>query len=276
MPRSRSCTGARMPLPLLERIVYGPVRSRRLGASLGINLLPPGRKICNMNCSYCQYGWTRGGARDRGRDSGWPSPQAIEAAVASRLARAAETNEIIDRLTVAGHGEPTLHPAFEAISERVRDLRDRIAPGVPLAILSNSTTAAWESVRRGLSCYDERYMKLDAGDALTYAAINGIAGPGRSVVAIVEALRGIAPIVVQAMFVADTQHEVENCGPHAVTAWLRALQQSGATRAQIYTLDRPPARSSLRPVSRRRLREITEQVRAAGIPADVVLHEARL
>ena len=74
-----------MALPLLAHITYGPVRSRRLGASLGVNLLPAGTKVCNMNCAYCQYGWTRSAARYRGQGSGWPAPQAVETAVSVRL-----------------------------------------------------------------------------------------------------------------------------------------------------------------------------------------------
>ena len=120
-----------MPLPSLERIMYGPVRSRRLGTSLGINLLPAGMKICNMNCAYCQYGWTRGAVRYRGQGPGWPTAQAVDTALSARLSAAAERNEVIDRLTVAGHGEPTLHPEFAEIAMRLRSVRDRIAPADP-------------------------------------------------------------------------------------------------------------------------------------------------
>ena len=252
-----------MSLPPREHVVYGPVRSRRLGRSLGINLLPDGMKVCNMNCAYCQYGWTRGAARYRGPGSGWPTVQAVETAVAARLTRAAETGEIIDRITVAGHGEPTLHPEFEAISERLCAIRDRIVPGLPLAILSNSTTAGWDDVWSGLACYDDRYMKLDAGDPLTYACINGAA---IGLASVIEALERVAPIVIQAMFVSDTKHVVENCGPGAVAEWIAAVKATRAREVHVYTLDRSPAMSSLRPVTRRRLREIAEQVRAAGIP----------
>src|SRR6266536_3932792 len=85
VPGRAFAENAGMPLPLLERIIYGPVRRRRLGASLGINLLPAGMKICNMDCAYCQYGWTRGATRYRGQGSGWPTPQAVEGAVSARL-----------------------------------------------------------------------------------------------------------------------------------------------------------------------------------------------
>ena len=261
-----------MSLPPLKRIVYGPVRSRRLGVSLGVNLLPTGTKVCNMNCAYCQYGWTRGAVRYRGQGAGWPSPQAVESAVAARLTRAAETNESIDRITVAGHGEPTLHPEFEAISDRLRAVRDRIVPGMPLAILSNSTTAGVDDVWRGLECYDDRYMKLDAGDALTFACINGA---GIRLASVVDALKRVAPFVVQAMLVSDSSHAVENCGPGAVAEWIAAVKTTRARRVHIYTLDRSPALSSLRAVAGRRLREIAEQVRAAGIPAEVFAQPAR-
>ncbi len=255
-----------MALPPIDHIVYGPVRSRRLGASLGVNLLPGGMKVCNMNCVYCQYGWTRGATRYRGQGAGWPTPQAVESVVETRLVRAAETNEIIDRVTVAGHGEPTLHPEFEEVATRLCSVRDRIAPGVPMAILSNSTTAGAEDVRRGLAAFDERYMKLDAGDPITYARINGA---GVSITRIIDALQALPPITIQAMFVADPTGDVDNSLEGAVTEWLAALETIRATRVHIYTLDRPPALASLRPVPRRRLREIAERVRAAGIPADV-------
>jgi wyosine [tRNA(Phe)-imidazoG37] synthetase (radical SAM superfamily) len=255
-----------MPLPPLERVIYGPVRSRRLGASLGINLLPAGMKVCNMNCAYCQYGWTRGAPRYHGTGIGWPNPQAVEAALAARLTVAAERNEVIDRLTVAGHGEPTLHPEFEDIAGRLCDVRDRIAPRIPIAILSNSTTAASADVRRGLGRFDERYMKLDAGDPMTFACVNG---GGRRFSDIVDALATLTPITIQAMFVRDGRGAIDNSGEAEVEAWLRVLEHVRATRVHVYTIDRPPALRSLEPVPSRRLREIGEQVRAMGIPADV-------
>jgi wyosine [tRNA(Phe)-imidazoG37] synthetase (radical SAM superfamily) len=263
-----SFAGSRnMPLPLLEHIVYGPIRSRRLGSSLGINLLPSGIKVCNMNCAYCQFGWNRRRAtRHRGQDIGWPQPVEVEAALSARLARADETGELIDRITVAGHGEPTLHPEFEDVAARLCKVRDEMAPDLPVAILSNSTTSVSADVRSGLLRFDERYMKLDAGDPITYARING---GGVSITRIVDALAALAPITVQAMFVKDARGEVDNSTDGVVREWLDALECIRAVRVHIYTLDRAPALETLRPVSTRRLREIAERVRAAGFPADV-------
>ena len=257
-----------MPLPLLDHIVYGPVRSRRLGVSLGVNVLPAGLKVCNMNCAYCQYGSTGRAIRNRGEGIGWPSLQAIESALTTRLTRAAATGELLDRITVAGHGEPTLHPEFDEIAARLCAVRDRIAPDLPLAILSNSTTAMSADVRNGLMLFDERHMKLDAGDPITYARINGAGGP---LTRMIDALRTLGSIVVQAMFVTDRAGEIDNTTDGAVGDWIGALERARAERVHIYTLDRAPAQGSLRPVPARRLREIAERVRAAGIAATIFL-----
>jgi wyosine [tRNA(Phe)-imidazoG37] synthetase (radical SAM superfamily) len=259
-----------MSLPLLDAIVYGPVRSRRLGVSLGVNLLPAGRKICNMDCAYCQYGWTRGDVRYRGQGNGWPSVAMVEAAVAARLTIAADANEFIDRLTLAGHGEPTLHPEFEEIVTRLRAVRDRIAPAMPIAIFSNSTTAAAPDIRRALSGLDERYMKLDAGDAITFADVNG---GGRHLCDILDGLRSLQAITIQAMFVRDSERRVDNSGAMAVEHWLRALETVQPKDVHVYTIDRSPALGSLSPVTPWRLREIAEHVRAIGIPARVFAPE---
>ena len=260
-----------MALPPLDHIVYGPVRSRRLGVSLGVNLLPPGFKVCNMNCAYCQYGWNRGRPRVRGQRIAWPAAQAVELAVSARLQRAAESGEILDRITVAGHGEPTLHPEFEEVASRLCTVRDRLAPGLPVAILSNSTTATASDVRGGLARFDERYMKLDAGDSITCARVNG---PGVAVRRVIDALALLAPITIQAMFVKDACGEIDNTTSGVVGAWLEAIERIRAARVHIYTIDRQPALASLRPVSVRQLREIAERVRAAGIPADVFARSA--
>lgn len=255
-----------MTLPLLDRIVYGPVRSRRLGASLGINLLPAGMKICNMDCAYCQYGWTRGAARYRGQGTGWPAAQSVEIAVSERLARAAANGELIDRLTIAGHGEPTLHPEFDEITERLCALRDRVAPTLPIAVLSNSTTCMYADVRSGLRRLDERCMKLDGGDPITLRHLNGTRVP---IDTIVDALIDLGPITVQSMFVSDVAGRIENIGEGAVNEWLAAIERIRPIGVQVYTLGRTPALPSLQPAPIRRLREIAERVRAAGIPAAV-------
>jgi wyosine [tRNA(Phe)-imidazoG37] synthetase (radical SAM superfamily) len=242
---------ASVALPTLQGIVYGPVRSRRLGASLGINLLPAGTKICNMDCAYCQYGWSRAAVRYRGQGVGWPSVQAVTSAVGARLEKAAASNEWIDRLTIAGPGEPTLHPDFEEIVIRLRETRNRITPRTPIAVLSNSTTAGRPDIRRALPLLDERYMKLDAGDPLMFARING---GGTSVLRVIDALQMLPSITLQSMFVRDRNGAIDNSTEGAVAEWLAALETLRVERVHIYTIDRAPALESLAPVPGRRLR----------------------
>ena len=264
LPRMKSCKAGGMPPSPLEYIVYGPVRSSRLDASLGINLLPAGLKVCNMNCAYCQYGRTRGAVRRRRERAGWPTPQAVEMAVADRLHRAAASDELIDRMTIAGHGEPTLHPEFEEITERLCAVRDRVAPAIPIAVFSNSTTCTYADVRNGLRRVDERYMKLDGGDPFTLRAVNG---SRVAIDALVDGLLALAPLTLQSMFVADAVGRVSNIGEGAVSEWLAAVERVHPVAVHLYTLDRAKALPSLRPASARRLREIAERVRAAGIRA---------
>jgi wyosine [tRNA(Phe)-imidazoG37] synthetase (radical SAM superfamily) len=244
--------------------MYGPVRSRRLGRSLGINVLPAGLKVCNMACAYCQYGSLHGTRQRAG--IAWPSPARIEAALSLRLRTAADRDELIDRITVAGHGEPTLHPEFEDIAERVCRVRDAVAPRIPLAILSNSTTSGMADVQRGLRLFDERHMKLDAGDPITCARING---PGLSLRTVVGALRDLPRVIVQSMFVTQPGGVIDNTRDPAVQEWLSALELIQPSRVEIYTIDRPPAVESVRPASPRRLREIAARLGGLGITASV-------
>jgi wyosine [tRNA(Phe)-imidazoG37] synthetase (radical SAM superfamily) len=270
VPGEAFATTTAMPIPLHQRIVYGPVRSRRLGRSLGINLLPPHMKVCNMDCAYCQYGSNdlAGGtaASPDPRRRKWPAPPRVEAALSMRLRQAEKNGELIDRITISGHGEPTLHPAFEEIAERLCHARDRVAPRLKIAILSNSTTTVWPDVRRGLSLLDERYMKLDAGDALTYARLN--ASP-ISLGAVVDGLRSLPHVIIQSMFVTDEESVVDNTLDGPVNEWLDAIETIQPLGVHIYTLARPPAKRALRQPSPRRLREIAERVHALGIPAHV-------
>lgn len=248
-----------MTIPLQPGIVYGPVSSRRLGCSLGVNLLPGNRKACNFNCAYCQYGWTPVGAIATQRT--WPAPVAVALAVEGALRR----NRAIDCITLAGNGEPTLHPGFGETVERLRLVRDRLAPGVRIAVLSNSSTLGRAAVVSALRRVDDRYMKLDAGDDGTLRRLNGAR---LRVDAIVEGLQRLDRIVVQAMFV-QSRGRLDNTTPEAVNAWLHAIRRVGPSAVHLYTLDRTPASRRIEPVARPVLDAIASLVSGAGIPARV-------
>jgi len=256
-------------LPLHESIVYGPVRSRRLGYSLGINILPRNAKVCTFNCSYCQYGWTRNAPRGSLSATGvWPTPTSIARALGSVLQRVRASEERIDRLTLAGHGEPTLHPQFEEVVAGLRAVRDKLAPGTPLAILSNSTTLDKPSVRRALLQIDERYMKLDAGEPTLVRRVNGST---IQLEQLVKGLRELTEVVIQAMFVRDRLSRIDNATDVAIATWISVLRTIHPRSVHIYTIDRAPAWPYLQPVAANRLEEIARRVRAAGIEAEAFL-----
>jgi len=254
-------------MALHEGVVYGPIRSRRLGRSLGINLTPAHAKLCSFNCTYCQYGWSKSShGEDRRSLESWPSPQLVVRAVSRALRTFADRGESIDRLTLAGHGEPTMHPRFAEVVDALRAMRDKVAPGVPIAVLSNASTLEQADVRTALSTIDERYMKLDAGDARILRAVNGST---MSFETILQGLSAVKNIVIQAMFVKDRTGRVDNATDLSVINWVGALQRIKPAAVHIYTIDRAPAWPYLQAVPLARLHEIATQVRRAGFVCDV-------
>ena len=184
--------------------------------------------------------------------------KAVSAAIRSLSAQ----GDRIDRLTFAGHGEPTLHPKFRDVVAAVRKVRDELAPGVPIAVLSNASTLERADVCAALAELDERYMKLDAGDQDTLRHVNACAV---SIDLLVASLRALSNVVVQTMFVRDETGRIGNTSDRAVSAWLEALLTIRPEGVHIYTLDRPPAWPGFRPVEPSFLAEVAGRVRAAGL-----------
>jgi wyosine [tRNA(Phe)-imidazoG37] synthetase (radical SAM superfamily) len=244
-------------MELQRGIVYGPVESRRLGRSLGVNLAPPGRKTCNYNCAYCQYGWTQFPA-----SAVFPRPAEVIDAVDAALA----LDPNVDSITVAGNGEPTLHPGFAPIAEGLFHVRARRAPKAKLTLLSNASTLGRLDVVYSLSRFDDRCMKFDAGDATTFRLMNAAMIPLARVIA---DLRAVGRLTLQSMFVRDAEQTVDNTTPRAVAAWLEAVDRIRPERVDVYTLARKPARSTLLTVPRDVLDQIAARVIDLGVPARV-------
>ena len=239
-------------------IVYGPLESRRFGRSLGVNLTPPGRKTCNYNCAYCQYGWTT-----FPRSAAFPRPGDVIDAVDEALAR----DPHVDSITVAGNGEPTLHPGFAPIAEGLYHVRARRAPNARLTLLSNASTLGRLDIVYSLARFDDRCMKFDAGDATTFRLMNAAMVPlGR----LIADLRAVGRLTLQSMFVRDAEHTIDNTTPRAVDAWLEAVDRIRPERVDVYTLARTPARGSLLAAPRDVLENIAARVTELGVTARVV------
>lgn len=236
---------------LQKGVTYGPIDSRRLGRSLGINLLPTDRKVCTFDCCYCQYGRTR----DWGSSTeDFPSVEAVARAVEAALWQ----NQALDAITFSGNGEPTIHPEFSAIVRKVRFLRNKLAPSVPLAILSNSSLSTESRIREALSLLDLRIMKLEVGSQSTLERVNG-PGEEKSFDRIVSGLCEIPEIVIQALFVKGS---VDNRTPSDLEDWLETLASINPLEVQVYSLDRPVPDKGLETVSMHELEDIAERVRS--------------
>ncbi|HVP14308.1 MAG TPA: radical SAM protein [Terriglobales bacterium] len=244
-------------------IVYGPVRSRRLGRSLGINLLPAGRKVCTFDCVYCQYGWSDAGALASMRPDEWPRVEEVLGAVEAALVRLAEDPPAY--LTFSGNGEPTLHPRFGEILTGVKELRDRLAPRARTAVLSNSSRVGDASVRKALAALDRRIMKLDAG---TEEGFRRVSRPldGLTLADVVAGLSALEEVTIQTLLIAGPDGNLE---PGEIEAWLARIAAIRPSVVQLYTLDRGAPSDRIEAAGEEQLESAAERLKKAGVAARV-------
>jgi wyosine [tRNA(Phe)-imidazoG37] synthetase (radical SAM superfamily) len=242
-------------LQLQDGIIYGPVDSRRLGASLGLNILPVQYKACPFNCAYCQYGFTPSNgyiSESDGRDL--PSVDDIKTALEDAL----EEYPSVSYITFSGNGEPTLHPDFSKIVDVVKKIKDNVAPSAKEAILSNSALVHRAETRDALMKLDVRFMKLDAGDENTFRRFNR---PHKDISydQMVNGLKQLEDIYIQTLFAGG---EYGNCNDDAVEKWIEKIGEIKPLGCHIYSLDRPSADGRLTLVDREGLLEIKERTEA--------------
>jgi wyosine [tRNA(Phe)-imidazoG37] synthetase (radical SAM superfamily) len=224
-------------LELQRDVIYGPVNSRRLGRSLGINLLPAKRKICTFDCIYCQYGSTKAVATVP-KSTGFPPADAVMDKVREAIK---DLPAPPDYLTFSGNGEPTLHPEFPEIVAGVIRLRDKACPQARVAILSNSSRLHLPEIKKAIEQLDDPIMKLDAGDPITLGRINRPA-PGVTFETIMDGLASLPRLIIQSMVICGQVQNLEG-EPHE--AWLAALARLSPAAVQIYTAERPAAESGV-------------------------------
>lgn len=239
------------PIPLQSDWIYGPVTSRRFGRSLGVNLLPIERKVCNMECVYCQYA-------PGDHDGEFPEPEAVFDALDAVLRRSGP----LDAITIAGNGEPTLHPRFALVVAVVGRLRDELAPGTPLCLLSNGIRAQDPAVRLGLERIDRPFFKLDAASPDGFADVNR--PRAGDLQALVRGLRGVPRLGLQAMFFTG---RVDNTSDEALEVWLELAGSLEPSEVHLTTLERGTQTPGLRPLPAGRLEDLAARARERGLPA---------
>ncbi len=238
-------------IKLQSGIVYGPVVSRRFGKSLGINLLPANAKVCTFDCVYCQYKDSPGGR-------GFADFPEIYAQLLSDFERIRDQKIKIDWIMLSGNGEPTLHPDFADIVDSLLTLRDVYFPKTPLGILSNSSTCHKKEIRDALSKLDGRFMKLDAGSLYIFHDVNR---PFTTLSwgDVIQGLSDLPNVVLQSMFVTG---KVDNTGEKAVDDWIEAVRCIRPSEVQIYTVDRMPQDAGILPADEKKLKTISDKLKA--------------
>ncbi len=240
--------------------IFGPVQSRRLGISLGINLLPRDGKVCSFDCIYCECGFNE----DHRPTLPLPTREEVATALEHKLQLMAEDGQMPDVLTFAGNGEPTCHPHFAEIIDDTIRLRDQYCPKAKVSVLSNSTMIHRKAVHDALMRVDNNILKLDTVDA---DFINKVDHPNGTydVEAIIERMKAFnGHLIIQTMFLKGP--DIDNTTDDYVAPWLDAVKDIAPQQVMIYTIDRETPDQSLRKASREELDAIRDRVIAAGIP----------
>jgi len=258
-----------MPTFLFDEIIFGPVKSRRLGVSLGINLLPLKNKICNFNCIYCECGWTK----DTGKEgSRLPSRLDVYQALDSRLSEMKKKNRPPDVITYAGNGEPTLHPEFPGIIDDSLILRDKYFPGARVAVISNATTISDPLIRAALLKIDMNILKLDSAFDATIKLHNQprIDISAEKLINELAAFNG--KVIIQTLFLRGVHNGnvIDNTTPAEIDQWLKAIEKIKPSEVMIYTISRDtPEGSGLEKVPVSELNRIATLVESLSIRTQV-------
>lgn len=257
-----------MQTVLFHSTIFGPIHSRRLGTSLGVNLMPNDGKICSFDCLYCEAGFNAQGAGK----SGIPTREAVAADLEAKLKAMKEAGENLDVITFSGNGEPTLHPDFGGLIDDTIALRDKYFPNVKISVLTNATRIGDADVAKALRKVDNNIMKLDSAIESTVRLLDRPA-PGYDLEKTIERLAGFgADGIIQTMITRGTHNgvPVDNSTDTEIDALIEAYKRIGPGEIMIYTIDRATPEKSLCRVSREELDTIADRIRrATGIPVQV-------
>jgi wyosine [tRNA(Phe)-imidazoG37] synthetase (radical SAM superfamily) len=252
---------------LFDKTIFGPVKSRRLGISLGINLLPNTRKICNFNCIYCECGWTY----QNGENGEFPKLNELGNLLEKKLSFMVAHDKPLDVITFAGNGEPTLHPEFPAIIDKTIALRNHYFPSVKIAVLSNATMVHEKSIFDALNMIDLNILKIDSAIEETCWILNRSKNHFNLEEHIKKLKLFNGNLIIQTMFISGLIEGIafDNTTNEEVEAWFRIIKEILPSQVMIYTIARHTPVDTIYKIPREKLDEIAGRVSNLGIKVSV-------
>jgi len=251
-----------MATKLYDSIIFGPIQSRRLGVSLGVNLLALNKKICSFDCVYCECGFTQNDVQGR-----FAEKEVVIENLESVLKEMLQNEKHLDVITFAGNGEPTLHPNFDEIIDATILLRNHYFPKAKISVLSNATTLNKESVIKALSKVDNNILKLDSGLVETIKLIDQPTSSNFSIDTVINGmLRFNGDFIMQTMFLKGDFNgmRIDNTTENEVNAWLEIVKITHPKQIMIYSIDRDTPVKTLEKVSKQELSEIAKKAEELG------------
>jgi wyosine [tRNA(Phe)-imidazoG37] synthetase (radical SAM superfamily) len=252
---------------LFDQLIFGPIKSRRLGLSLGVNLLPTDAKICSFDCIYCECGFNT-----TMQQSPIPTRQQVFEALELKLQQMLKDAQTPDVITFAGNGEPTLHADFEGIIDDTLLLRDKYCPSAKVSVLSNSTRIHKANVFRALLKVDNNILKFDTAIDRTLQLIDRPTTKYLNVAWFIEHLKKFeGHLIIQSMFLRGEfeGERFDNSTDLEVDAWIAALEELKPEKVMIYSIDRETPAAELEKVGREELELIAERARGFGFEVSV-------
>lgn len=254
---------------LFHETIFGPIHSRRLGVSLGINLSPRDGKICSFDCIYCEAGYNAQGAGK----TGLPKREEVRQLLEERLSTMHNAGERLDVMTFSGNGEPTIHPDFAGIIDDVIQLRDKYYPEVKISVLTNSTQLHRADVVAALRRVDNNILKLDSAIETTMRRLDCPVTTSFTVEKVVEQLQQFGNQAIIQTMITRGEHNgerIDNSTPDEIAALIEAYRKISPREIMLYTIDRQTPEHSLEHVSKDELTAIANRITAATtIPVQV-------
>lgn len=253
---------------LFDKIIFGPVKSRRLGISLGVNLLPTDVKVCSFDCIYCECGWT---PKKYEKKVVLPARAEVREKLEAKLLEMLADKELPDVITFAGNGEPTMHLEFEGIIDDTIELRDQYAPKARIAVLSNATMLHKKGVFNALLKVEDNIQKLDSAFEETIRILDCPKGNFNLEKVVKQLTEFNGKVIIQTLFVRGSFKgtEIDNTTEKEISAWIELLKTIRPSQIMIYTIDRDTPIDTLEKVPLDDLNAIAERLEQAGFRVQV-------